>query len=35
VEHCYHLLIVEFTNKIQESLGFEEYYGDDRIKPEK
>ena len=32
VQHCYHL---QFTNKIQDSLRFKEYYWDDRIKPEK
>jgi len=35
VQHCYHLLIGEFPNKILESLSFKEYYRDDRIKLEK
>ena len=35
VQHCYLLLIGEFTNKIEESISFKEYYWDDRLKAEK
>ena len=29
VRHCYHFIIREFTNKIQECLSFKEYYWDE------